>query len=126
MAFLDTRCRPRSLNTKRSFTVMILLEDLTTTARERLLSLARAANARQKSTHLSPITPIDRDQPLELSLKQQGLWFVSRFEKANRAYHIAGGIQLVGELDRAALRRALDRICGQTRDSPYHISRDRR
>jgi amino acid adenylation domain-containing protein len=59
---------------------------------------------------IPPIIPIDRDRPLELSFAQQRLWFVAQFEGASEAYHVAGGLRLKGELDRAALRRALDRI----------------
>jgi amino acid adenylation domain-containing protein len=57
-----------------------------------------------------PITITRRDRPLELSFAQQRLWFLSQFEGASEAYHIAGGLRLLGSLDRAALRRALDRI----------------
>src|SRR5262249_28313549 len=69
--------------------------------------------ARASQTEPPPIPPVDRHQPLELSFAQQRLWFLSQFEGASEAYHIAGGLRLVGDLDRAALRRALDRIVGR-------------
>ena len=65
---------------------------------------------RASQTELPPITCVDRHQPMELSFAQQRLWFLAQFEGASEAYHIAGGLRLVGDLDRAALRRALDRI----------------
>src|SRR5262249_12039475 len=65
---------------------------------------------RAAPTELPPITPIDRNGPLEVSFAQQRLWFLAQFEGVSEAYHIAGGLRLVGELDRAALRRALDRV----------------
>ena len=37
---------------------------------------------------------------LEVSFAQQRLWFLSQFEGASEAYHIAGGVRLIGELDR--------------------------
>ena len=68
------------------------------------------AVARASQTKLPPITCMDRHQPLELSFAQQRLWFLAQFEGASEAYHIAGGLRLVGALDRVALRQALDRI----------------
>ena len=65
---------------------------------------------RASQTELPPIISVDRNQPLELSFAQQRLWFLAQLEGASEAYHIAGGLRLVGDLDRAALQRALDRI----------------
>ncbi len=56
------------------------------------------------------IAPIDRSQAPALSFAQQRLWFLAQFEGVSEAYHIAGSMRLSGELDRAALGRALDRI----------------
>jgi amino acid adenylation domain-containing protein len=69
--------------------------------------------ARASQSNLPPITPIDRNNrncQLELSFAQQRLWFLSQFQGASRAYHISGGLRLVGDLDRSALRRALNQI----------------
>ncbi|MFN5567450.1 MAG: condensation domain-containing protein, partial [Bradyrhizobium sp.] len=68
-------------------------------------SLAGAARSA-----LPEITPAGRDEVLPLSFAQQRLWFLSRFEGASTAYHIAGGLRLIGRLEREALARALDRI----------------
>ncbi len=86
------------------------LKDLTAVDRERVLALAQARKIKRKSAPTLPITPINRDGLLELSLAQQRLWFLAQFEGASEAYHISGGIRLKGDLDRSALRRALDRI----------------
>lgn len=55
-------------------------------------------------------TPADRRAGLPLSFAQQRLWFLAQMEGGNQAYHVSNGLLLRGELDHAALRRALDRI----------------
>jgi amino acid adenylation domain-containing protein/FkbM family methyltransferase len=65
---------------------------------------------RSAQAELPPITPVDRNNQLELSFAQQRLWFLAQFEGASEAYHIAGGLRLKGDLDRRAMRRALDQI----------------
>ena len=47
---------------------------------------------------------------LPLSLAQERLWFLAQIEGVSEAYHIPMGLRLSGELDRYALKRALDRI----------------
>src|SRR6185436_12786268 len=69
------------------------------------LNVARGAKAK-----LPAITPIDRESQLELSFAQQRLFFLTQFEGASEAYHIAGGLRLSGNLNREAFRRALDHI----------------
>src|SRR5438477_9330323 len=53
---------------------------------------------------------VDRSRRLPLSYAQQRLWFLAQMEGVSEAYHIAFGLRLQGELDRGALRRALNRI----------------
>ncbi|HSU13785.1 non-ribosomal peptide synthetase, partial [Longimicrobium sp.] len=58
-----------------------------------------------------PLVPVPRDgSPLPLSFAQQRQWFIDQMEGAGAAYHVAWRVRLRGELDRAALARALERI----------------
>jgi amino acid adenylation domain-containing protein len=59
---------------------------------------------------LPPIVRVGRGPRLPLSFAQQRLFFLAQMEEASRAYHVPWGLHLKGELDAAALRRALDRI----------------
>jgi len=86
------------------------LKDLTVIDRERLLGLAQAMRSKRESTRELSIIHIERNGTLELSFAQQRLWFLSQFEGASEAYHLGIGLRLTGDLDRTALRRALDRI----------------
>src|SRR5215813_106275 len=61
----------------------------------------------------SPIPEIKRaprDCPLPLSFAQQRLWFLDQFEPGSAAYNLATAVHMVGELDVAALRRALQTV----------------
>src|SRR3954452_18188154 len=89
---------------------MRAIQDFTPVGRERLLALAKRAKVKERSTESSPLVRIERDQTLGLSLAQQGVWLLAKSKQASRAYHIAGGLRLRGQLDRGALRRARDRI----------------
>ena len=60
---------------------------------------------------LPPIGRAERSQGLALSWSQQRLWFLDRLDAAaGAAYHIGAGLDLQGQLDRAALQRALDAL----------------
>ncbi|HKT50848.1 MAG TPA: amino acid adenylation domain-containing protein, partial [Candidatus Angelobacter sp.] len=59
---------------------------------------------------LPAISRVPRGEWIPLSPAQQRLWFLAQMEGASQAYHIPMGLQLKGGLDRAALRKALDRI----------------
>jgi amino acid adenylation domain-containing protein len=88
----------------------ISLSRLTAAEREQLLKLASSLNFKVKRAELPPITPAERGDRVPLSFAQQRLWFLSRMEGVSEAYHIPFSVYLKGSLDRAALRRALDRI----------------
>ncbi|HEV2736542.1 MAG TPA: condensation domain-containing protein, partial [Longimicrobiaceae bacterium] len=83
---------------------------LTVADREALLRMARAANLERAGAKPSPIPPVDRGGRLAPSFAQQRLWFLERLGEAGGAYHLRSTLRLQGELDRAALARALDRI----------------
>ncbi|HEV8493763.1 MAG TPA: condensation domain-containing protein, partial [Candidatus Angelobacter sp.] len=74
-----------------------------------LTDLARAL-ASAGATELSPIVAVERGADLPLSFAQQRLWFLAQMEGVSQAYHMQMGWRLTGSLDRAALRKALDRI----------------
>ncbi len=59
---------------------------------------------------LPPIEPVERGGPLALSFAQQRLWFLEQLGGMGSAYHVPKRLRLRGELEVAALRRALDRI----------------
>ena len=64
----------------------------------------------QSGKKRTPITRTERPQNIPLSFAQQRLWFLAQMEGVSEAYHIPLGLRLSGELDRDALKRALDRI----------------
>jgi amino acid adenylation domain-containing protein len=68
--------------------------------------LHHAVQARRRT----PIPHIVRPQEIPLSFAQQRLWFLAQMEGVSEVYHVPQGLRLNGDLDRSALRRALDRI----------------
>src|SRR5947199_4195019 len=56
------------------------------------------------------IEKASRAERLPLSFAQQRLWFLAQMEGVSEAYHVSFGVRLKGELDRGALRGALDRV----------------
>ncbi|PBP94353.1 non-ribosomal peptide synthetase, partial [Pseudomonas congelans] len=74
------------------------------------LSALALAIARAGRSILPDIVPVARDQVWPLSFGQQRLWFLAQMEGASAAYHMPVGLSLRGELDRAAMQRALERI----------------
>jgi amino acid adenylation domain-containing protein len=74
-----------------------------------LADFARAVEEAARAS-LPPVEPVDRHRPLPLSFSQQRLWFHERMTGGDAAYHLSVRPRLLGALDRAALRRALERI----------------
>jgi non-ribosomal peptide synthetase component F len=76
----------------------------------RLLELARKLSGAARSEG-GAIGRADRGQELPLSYVQQRLWFIDQLsEGASRAYHVATGLRLKGELHEEALSKALATI----------------
>ncbi|WND83244.1 non-ribosomal peptide synthase/polyketide synthase [Lysobacter capsici] len=73
---------------------------------------AMAAQAGQaRAGGLPAVSPVARDRDLPLSWAQQRLWFVDRMDpEGAAAYRMPGWFRLEGELDIAALGRALDAL----------------
>ncbi|MBX9399679.1 non-ribosomal peptide synthase/polyketide synthase [Lysobacter sp. BMK333-48F3] len=73
---------------------------------------AMAAQAgRARAGRLPPVAATARDRDLPLSWAQQRLWFLDRMDpEGAAAYRMPGWFRLEGELDAAALRRALDAV----------------
>src|SRR6202034_4269346 len=65
---------------------------------------------RARQSELPAITRVERGERVPLSFAQQRLWFVAQIEGGSAAYHVPFGVRLEGELNRGALRQALDRI----------------
>jgi hypothetical protein len=81
----------------------------------RLADFARVL-AMVRGAVLPPMTPVERDAqgvPREvpaLSFAQERLWFLEQLGSVGAAYHISWGLRLRGQLDAAALQRALDQL----------------
>ncbi|HEX6076506.1 MAG TPA: amino acid adenylation domain-containing protein [Micromonosporaceae bacterium] len=74
--------------------------------RRALLEL-RLRERRARRAELERITPVPRDEPLACSYQQEGLWFLHQLDPDSPVYHVPWALRLRGELDIAALRRAL-------------------
>ncbi|HEX9940248.1 MAG TPA: amino acid adenylation domain-containing protein, partial [Longimicrobium sp.] len=74
-----------------------------------LAELARAVENAAR-TELPPIERVDRGGRLPLSFAQQRLWFLEQLGDLGGTYHVPRRLRLGGDLDRAALRRALNAI----------------
>ncbi|HET7463026.1 MAG TPA: amino acid adenylation domain-containing protein, partial [Longimicrobium sp.] len=85
----------------------VSLGDLFT--RPTLAGFARGLETAARA-ELPPIEPAPREGRVPLSFAQQRLWFLEQLGGLGSAYHIRKRLPLRGELDRAALGRALDAI----------------
>ncbi|WP_324190529.1 non-ribosomal peptide synthetase [Nocardia nova] len=72
-------------------------------------ALARRARTLHGTARL-PLTAGERPEPLPLSLAQQRMWFLNRFEPESAAYNIPVMLHLSGRLDTTALSAALDDV----------------
>ena len=82
-----------------------LLADAVTAAR------AEASGGAEAARHPpGPIERISRDDELPLSHAQRRLWFLDRLEPGSSSYVMPSATRIRGELDQAALNRALTEI----------------
>ncbi len=58
----------------------------------------------------APIVPRAPGDEVPLSFSQERLWFLDRLQPGLTAYNMPGGLRLTGELDPAALERALGEV----------------
>ena len=75
-----------------------------------LARLVERALAEGSGPVVQPITPVDRAGPLPASFAQQRLWFLDRLEPGSPLYNIPTAVRLAGDLDVAALGRALSEV----------------
>jgi natural product biosynthesis luciferase-like monooxygenase protein/amino acid adenylation domain-containing protein len=79
-------------------------------------TIARLAEAVETATRsapgraMPPIRAAAREGTLPLSFAQQRLWLLNQLEPDSAAYNLSAVIRMQGELDRAALERALSEI----------------
>ncbi|HEY6351239.1 MAG TPA: amino acid adenylation domain-containing protein, partial [Candidatus Angelobacter sp.] len=74
-----------------------------------LSDFARVVESARQS-RLPAITRAERGGRVPLSFAQQRLWFLAQMEGGSKAYHMPFDLRLNGRLNRAALKRTLDRI----------------
>ncbi|KAB8198093.1 amino acid adenylation domain-containing protein, partial [Lysobacter maris] len=65
---------------------------------------------RAERSVVRPLEPADRAGPLPLSFAQQRLWFIDQIDGGSHQYHLSSALRLDGDLDRAALHGAIDRL----------------
>jgi natural product biosynthesis luciferase-like monooxygenase protein/amino acid adenylation domain-containing protein len=76
----------------------------------RLAESIETANRAVAGRAMPPIRAVARDRALPLSFAQQRLWLLNQLEPESAAYNLSAVIRLQGELDLAALQRALSEI----------------
>src|SRR5438105_2076936 len=81
-------------------------EQLTDAELKELRSRLRRGRRADRAT----IQPAPEGAEPVLSFAQQRLWFLDRFEPGGSEYNVPVGLRLRGELDEAALRRALEGV----------------
>jgi amino acid adenylation domain-containing protein len=75
-----------------------------------LAARVEAALAGGSRPAVPPIVPVPRTGPLPLSFGQERLWFLSQLDPESPAYVISLALRLTGNLDVAALERALGEL----------------
>ncbi|WP_439956810.1 amino acid adenylation domain-containing protein, partial [Nocardia fusca] len=76
-------------------------------------ALAAAAETATGRGDLPVLAPRARPERVPLSLAQQRMWFLNRFDGRSAAYNIPMAVRLSGDLDVAALRAAVADVVGR-------------
>ncbi|MFI2234615.1 amino acid adenylation domain-containing protein, partial [Nocardia testacea] len=76
-------------------------------------ALAAAAETAAGRGDLPVLAPRERPERVPLSLAQQRMWFLNRFDGRSAAYNIPMAVRLSGDLDVAALRAAVADVVGR-------------
>ncbi|MEJ2688063.1 MAG: amino acid adenylation domain-containing protein, partial [Gammaproteobacteria bacterium] len=66
--------------------------------------------AAEHETRIPPVRPASRTDPLPLSFAQQQLWLIDQLQPGSAAYNIPLLVRIEGELNIAALQRALSEV----------------
>ncbi|HKP35520.1 MAG TPA: amino acid adenylation domain-containing protein [Pyrinomonadaceae bacterium] len=75
-----------------------------------LATRVEIALAKHETRGARALVPVSRDQQLPLSFSQQRLWFLDQLDPESHAYNLAHAIEITGQLDTGALRKALNGI----------------
>ncbi len=75
-----------------------------------IAELAATLTTSEPSSARPPLVPIARTGPVPLSFAQQRLWLIGQLDPASSGYSIPGALRLTGQLDPAALERALNEL----------------
>ncbi|MFJ3217879.1 amino acid adenylation domain-containing protein [Kitasatospora sp. NPDC086801] len=94
-------------STSREDRIAALPEHLRALLRDRLAGAEAPAPEAAASTALRPV---DRSRPLPMSFAQQRMWFLYEFDPESVGYNSSFALRLRGDLDRAALHRALSAV----------------
>ncbi|WP_164021363.1 non-ribosomal peptide synthetase [Pyxidicoccus trucidator] len=70
----------------------------------------RLGQGAARTSRVPPLAPVSRQQPLPLSFAQQRLWFFDQLQPGNTSYNLPFAVRLEGQLDAAALGRALQAL----------------
>ncbi|MDY7096043.1 MAG: amino acid adenylation domain-containing protein, partial [Acidobacteriota bacterium] len=77
---------------------------------ERLAQAVDRARRADAGLAPPPLTPVPRDTALPLSFAQQRLWFIDQLDPGSAAYNMPLPLHAEGELDIAAMERALTAV----------------
>ncbi|RDI51834.1 non-ribosomal peptide synthase/polyketide synthase, partial [Nocardia mexicana] len=75
--------------------------------RSTVTGFAAAIESQTRDSGAPALGSIERPERIPLSLAQQRMWFLNRFDQESAAYNVPMAVRLTGELNVAALREAI-------------------